>query len=532
MPMNSLLTYSKARTQITKKEKIGQLFMPAAFINDTEEEVQALEQLIEEYHVGGLCFFHSRASAATNYEGKKEVIYNEQSFQTLQKLVKRYQKKSKYRLLIAIDAEWGLAMRIENTPQYPYAITLGALQDNLDLVYQVAKNIAHDCKQAGIHYNLAPVVDINNNPDNPVIGYRSFGENKFNVTEKSMEFVKGTQSEGVACSIKHFPGHGDTAVDSHLGLPVITKSKEELFENELYPFKQLIQHGVESVMVGHLSVPSLSNGEHISSSISKDIIKGLLRNELGHKGVVISDALNMHAVSKHYPNKGELEWEAFDAGNDILCFAEHIAAGIEMILDRANDVQLEESFKRVWKLKEKVIDAEVEHPTGLINPNKLNELIAKASITLVQGSKESFEDYRKNRFVGITNNPEINGPFFRKINESIAFSSYSISAAFSSSIKEEIAEEENIIISLFPPQIKPTNNFGFTMAEIQIINELISSKNVVIYLFGNPYALRVFDYQNSLAVVLAYQDDIAFQKVAAGHFLGRLPAKGKLPVAL
>ena len=530
--MNRLLEYNKARTQLTKMEKIGQLFMPAAFINDTEEEIEALEQLIAEYHVGGLCFFHSRASAATNYEGKKEVIYSEQSFQTLQKLVMRYQQIAKHRLLIAIDAEWGLAMRIENTPQYPYAITLGALQGNLDLVYQVGKNIAHDCKQAGIHYNLAPVVDINNNPDNPVIGYRSFGENKTNVTEKAMKFVKGMQSEGVACSIKHFPGHGDTAVDSHLGLPVITKSKAELLKNELYPFIELIKHGVDSVMVGHLAVPSLSHGQHISSSISKDVIKGMLRNDLGFKGVVISDALNMHAVSKHYPNKGELEWVAFDAGNDILCFAEHIAEGIEMILDKASEMQLEESFKRVWKLKEKVIAEEVEQPTGLIDPNKLNGLIAKASITLTHGSKECFEDCRKNGFVGITNNSKIDNPFFNKIKESIAFRSYYLSSATSTSINTEIEKEEHIILALFPPQVKPTNNFGFTVAEIQMVNELIASKNVVIYLFGNPYALRIFDYQNALAVVMAYQDFKEFQEVAAAQFLDRHTAKGKLAVVL
>ena len=332
-----MLPYADAQKTLTLQEKIGQLFMPAAFINDSEEEIQALEQLISEYHVGGLCFFHSQASAATNYEGEKEVIYNEQSFETLQKLIERYQRKSKHRLLMAIDAEWGLAMRIENTPIYPYPITLGAVQGNLDLIRQVGQNIAHDCKQAGLHYNLAPVADINNNPKNPVIGYRSFGENKEDVAKKSIAYVQGMEDAGILGSVKHFPGHGDTAVDSHLGLPVIAKSKESLLNNELYPFAEMIKAGVDSVMVGHLSVPSLSNGKGISSSISKDIIKGLLRKEMGFEGVVISDALNMHAVSKNYPVKGELEWLAFDAGNDILCFAEHTKEGIETILENATN---------------------------------------------------------------------------------------------------------------------------------------------------------------------------------------------------
>ena len=180
--MSKFISYNSAKEALSLKEKVGQLFMPAAFINDSEEEIKAIEKLIIDYKIGCLCFFHSRASAATNFEGKKKIVHNEQSFETLQKLIKRYQKASKYQLLIAIDAEWGLAMRIENAPQYPYAITLGALQDNSNLIYEVGKNIAKDCKLAGIHWNLAPCIDINNNPLNPVIGYRSFGEDKIKVT--------------------------------------------------------------------------------------------------------------------------------------------------------------------------------------------------------------------------------------------------------------------------------------------------------------------------------------------------------------
>ncbi len=527
--MNRLQDYKNATSVLSKKEKIGQLFMPAAFINDTEEEIQALESLIVENHVGGLCFFHSRASAATNYEGKKEVIKNGQSFKTLQNLVKRYQQKSKHRLLIAIDAEWGLAMRIENTPQYPYAITLGALQDNTDLIFQVGKNIAYDCKQAGVHFNLAPVTDINNNPNNPVIGYRSFGEDKINVTEKSLAYVKGMQSEGVICSIKHFPGHGDTAVDSHLGLPIIEKSKEDLLNNELFPFKELIKENVDSIMVGHLSVPSLANGQSISSSISKDIINGLLRNELDFKGVVISDALNMHAVSKKYPVKGELEWLAFDAGNDILCFAEHTSEGIETIQINATDNQIEEAFKRVWELKKKAIKAEVEIQKELSNPDVLNEEIAKNCITLCNGKKSEIIALREKGFLSISNIQNIDNLFITSLKEHFNFKCISLTEK---SDKSDIAREENILLSLFPPQVKPTDNFGYTKTEIQFINELINSKNVVLYLFGNPYALRIFDYKNASAVVLVYQEFKEFQKVAAAHFMGSVIAKGKLPVIL
>lgn len=520
-------TYQKASELLSLKEKIGQLFMPAAFINDTEAEIQQLERLIAEQGVGGLCFFHSRASAATNFEGKKKVVHNEQSFETLQKLIKRYQGVAKYPLLIAIDAEWGLAMRIENTPQYPYNITLGALEGNEDLIFEVGQHIAKDCKTAGIHWNLAPCVDINNNPNNPVIGYRSFGEDKIKVTEKALAFIKGTQSEGILTSIKHFPGHGDTATDSHLGLPLIEKSKEELIANELYPFQILIEEGVDSVMVGHLAVPALAKGQKISSSISKDIIKGVLRNEMGFDGVVISDALNMHAVSKNYPVHGELEWLAFDAGNDVLCFAEHIPEGIEMILKKASEAQIEESFERVWKLKAQAQTSSTSSilPTGpagskLTIPNKLNRKIAENSVTLLKGDDADIANFTDTDFCTLT------------IKRSALDTDREAVLTGLKEMKSEVEHEKDILILLTPPQIKPANTFGLLQEEIDFVNQLIRSKNVVLYLFGNPYVLNHLNIQNAKAVVIAYQNFTEFQDVATEQFLGKLEAIGKLPVTI
>ena len=519
--MSKFILYNSAKEALSLKEKVGQLFMPAAFINDSEEEIKAIEKLIIDYKIGCLCFFHSRASAATNFEGKKKIVHNEQSFETLQKLIKRYQKAAKYQLLIAIDAEWGLAMRIENTPQYPYAITLGALQDNSNLIYEVGKNIAKDCKLAGIHWNLAPCIDINNNPLNPVIGYRSFGEDKIKVTKKALAFIQGTQSEGILTSIKHFPGHGDTATDSHLDLPLINKSKDELINNELYPFKKLIAEGVDSVMVGHLSVPALANGSVISSSISKDIIKGVLRTEMGYHGIVISDALNMYAVSKNYPTKGELEWLAFDAGNDILCFAEHVEQGIEKIVSNATSKQIEDSFQRIWKLKEKAFKNEV--PSSHLKPeidNTLNRKIAENSLTLFKGTNDSIAKFRTTNFCTLTIKRFLKNEPSEEILKSLL------------ETKAEVSEEKDILILLTPPQIKPAGNFGFLQEEINFINELIQTKNVVLYLFGNPYMLNHLNVTKALAVVLAYQNFTEFQDLATEHFLGKLEAKGSLPVTI
>ncbi|HDZ14534.1 hypothetical protein LCGC14_0939840 [marine sediment metagenome] len=539
--MLEAIPYTKATELLTKKDKIGQLFMPSAFINDTESEIQEIEKLIREEQVGSLCFFHSRASAATNFEGLKPIIHNENSFITLKKLIGRYQQASKYPLLIAIDAEWGLAMRIENTPQYPYAITLGALPDSsADLIYDVGKDIALDCKKAGIHWNLAPCVDINNNPNNPVIGYRSFGENKFKVTQKALAYIKGTQDAGILTSIKHFPGHGDTDADSHLELPLIDKTKQELLENELFPFQKLIDEGVDSVMVGHLSVPALANGSTISSSISKEIIKGMLRNEMGYKGVVISDALNMHAVSKNYTVKGELAWLAFDAGNDVLCFAEHIPESVQTILAKASEPQIEESFRRIWQLKEKVFAATlstkqstvIDKPINELSPNSilgnsadLNRKIAMKSLTLVKGTEKLISDFKGTNFVGIQFSKSIENQFFKNINQNIEFT-------LLPSIDSVLNSGDNILLALFPPQVKPNQNFGFTKEELIFINELVQTKNVVLYLFGNPYVLQHIDVKNIKSLVLVYQDFDVFQEVAAEHFLGNFTAQGKLSVSI
>lgn len=539
--MLEVIPFTKATEQLTIKDKIGQLFMPAAFINDTESEIQQLEKLIREEGVGSLCFFHSRASAATNFEGAKPILRNENSFITLKNLIERYQKASKYPLLIAIDAEWGLAMRIENTPQYPYAITLGALSDtSIGLIHDIGKNIALDCKKAGIHWNLAPCVDVNNNPNNPVIGYRSFGENKCNVTQKALAYMKGTQAAGVLTSIKHFPGHGDTDADSHLELPLIDKTKQELIENELFPFQNLIDEGVDSVMVGHLSVPALANGSTISSSISKEIIKGILRNEMGYSGVIISDALNMHAVSKNYTVKGELAWLAFDAGNDVLCFAEHIPEGVQTILENASEPQIEESFRRIWNLKEvvfsatlstkpsTVVDKPVDNVSSnriLSNPAVLNRKIAMKSLTLFKGTEKQISDFKGTNFSGIQFSKKIENQFFKTINQKIEFTLLpSMNSVWDSG--------DNILLALFPPQVKPNQNFGFAKEELIFINELVQTKNVVLYLFGNPYVLQHIDKKNINSIVIAYQDFEVFQEVAAEHFLGNITAQGKLAVQI
>jgi len=524
------------------RQRIGQFFFPAVFINDTEENIQETERLIKDYNIGGLTFFHSRASAATNYESKQKIVFNDNSYEKIKALIVRYQKAASTPLLISIDAEWGLAMRIEKTPQYPYAITLGALPENKsDLVYEVGKQIGLDLKAAGIQYNLAPLADINNNPNNPVIGYRSFGENKEKVADFSVEYLKGMSEVGVLGCLKHFPGHGNTNVDSHLGLPVLKETLEELLENELYPFIKGIENNVDSIMIGHLAVPSLNGGKDTSATLSKAVIQDLLREKLGYDGLVISDALNMHSVSKLYETKGELEWEAFNAGNDILCFAENVPEGIEAIFKNASPDRIFESYDRIRKAKEKVgILSGNEFTSGELDfekASKLNFEIAQNSITKIidnSNTDQAFESHKNNKLAKLSLYKNVENTFFQTLNSKLpspefAFENLEVSEI--SAIRKELENFETILISLFVPKAKPMNNFEIHNEVLELLSELLQTKKCIIYVFGNPYVLPIIpNLSKASGLIQVYQDFEEFQKNAGIQFLENKICTGTLPV--
>lgn len=528
---HNIMIYEEATRALSIRDKIGQFFMPAAFINDSEASIKSLESLIRNECIGGICFFHSRASAATNYEGKKKVRYNADSLQLLKELIARYNAAAKYPLLISIDAEWGLAMRVEETPQYPFAITLGATHDP-KLVYEVGNRIGADCKAAGIHWNFAPVADVNNNPNNPVIGYRSFGSKKKEVSTNAIAFTKGLQDAGILACAKHFPGHGDTATDSHLGLPVIAKSREDLCDQELFPFMELIKNNVDAVMVGHLSVPAFTKGKQVSASVSAEIIKGVLRGELGYDGVVVSDALNMHSVSRTFPEKGGLEWAAFNAGNDILCFAENVREGIDTITREGSNAQIEESFARIWALKMKAIRQAPTEYLKVSDPDPLNARIAAKSLTFHKGAEDILSEFLSAGFYGVQFGKSKQNIFFDTVRKNTGCPLLSVSDQAFEKIESVPGSKTKLLMAVYPPSIKPQNDFGIDTGQLKILIELIRKYDVVLYLFGNPYFLRLLPQEKLTAIVIAYQDLKGFEENAADHFLGNTKAVGSLPVSL
>src|SRR5574339_395057 len=295
---------------LTPEQRIAQLMVIRAHSNLGADHVAKVTSDIQQYNVGALCFFQGgpvRQANLTNF----------------------YQSIAKTPLMVTIDGEWGVGMRLDSVTKYPFQLTLGAM-DNQRLVYEMGLAVGEQCKRLGIHVNYAPVVDINNNPANPVIGYRSFGEDKSKVIKFGIAYMKGMQDAGIMACAKHFPGHGDVDVDSHLDLPVINKSKEQLDSMELEPFREIFKAGIGSVMIAHLSVPAYDTANHRATSISKNTVTGVLRNELGFEGLAFTDALEMKGVAKYFPG-GVIAVEALIAGNDMLCLPASVAATIEAV---------------------------------------------------------------------------------------------------------------------------------------------------------------------------------------------------------
>jgi beta-N-acetylhexosaminidase len=361
---------------LNSDQRLAQLFMVAAYSNKDMKHVREIRELIENYHIGGLIFMQGgplREAKLNNY----------------------YQRLSKTPLLISIDGEWGLAMRLDSTPKYPRQMTLGAIKND-SLIFEMGKQIARECKRMGIHVNFAPVADVNNNPLNPVIGMRSFGENKYKVAQKAVMYMKGLQAEGVMANGKHFPGHGDTDSDSHKTLPIISACKERMDSLELYPFKQLFDQGLSSIMVAHLFVPCYDTTKNTASTLSPYIVQDLLKKQLGFQGLIFTDALNMKGVAKFY-EPGMVDVKALLAGNDVLLFAENVPKAIEQIKIAVSNGQItqEEIDARCKKiLKAKfwcgLNNTQYVNPKNLVKDlnstasDILNTKLSEASITLLK----------------------------------------------------------------------------------------------------------------------------------------------------
>ncbi|WP_346235917.1 glycoside hydrolase family 3 N-terminal domain-containing protein [Niabella insulamsoli] len=522
-------TYKK----LSPDERIAQLIIIRAYSNKGIE--QKVLNDIKRYNVGSLCFFQGgpvRQAQLTNY----------------------YQRFAKTPLLITIDGEYGLGMRLDSVIKYPYAMTLGAVTD-ASLIYKTGKAIGEQHKRLGVHVDYAPVVDVNNNPDNPVIGFRSFGEDKYRVAKSGVAFMKGMQDAGIMATAKHFPGHGDVAVDSHLDLPVINKTRSQLEDLELYPFRELIKAGVQSVMVGHLSVPSIDAGKNRATSISKNAVDGLLRKELGFQGLTFTDALEMKGVAKYFPG-GTIAVEALIAGNDMLCLPESVPGTIKAVKDAIKKGRL--SWKDIEQKTKKVLLAKYDLGLSRLQPvdltNLLSDLnaqtdalrgqVAQKSLTLLTMANPStfrndffswpLKKERKIAYVAFGNgSTQALGKRLKEdFNADVFYIRYSDPASRGGAVEKAINEGkyDDVIIGFHDIGIrKGSTNYGISQTAIRSWYAL-NKDNAITLVFGNPLALRNFCQAKSLAV--CYEDDAVFQNAAADWLRGDFSATGTLPVSV
>ncbi|MAJ32003.1 MAG: glycoside hydrolase [Flavobacteriaceae bacterium] len=478
--------------------KIGQSFMPAAFIHDSEDHMSYLEELIRDYHIGGLCFFHSRQSAAANKADQKSNEFEHKNeLQLLREKIEHFQSISKTPLFISIDAEWGLAMRVRNLKLFPYATALGTLND-LKYIEQTGYLCGKECAELGIHINFAPVVDVNSNPNNPVIGFRSFGNDPDHISLQAEAFMNGMRAGGVLPCLKHFPGHGDTDLDSHHHLPVIQKSLADFEASDWIPYRKLITENTEAVMIAHLLATSIDHQN--PSSLSKKTID-LLQTSLGFKGTVFSDALNMKALKiNNTKTNAQLCFEAYEAGCDFLCFAEDIPEAINLI-SKCDQELINSRYQSVQRLKEKhsALKNKKELPT--YNIDDYHAQIASKLITIIDG------EYNWK--------PESNTTFSLKyFGEVPEYFERELKKAH----KLEGASSKKILC-IQPPQLRPAGNFGFDQTEIEDINKQIQQSLHCIIIFGNPYFIQKLRNIEDVTVLCTFLGQKDYQIACANHFI-------------
>ncbi|MFZ0282376.1 MAG: glycoside hydrolase family 3 N-terminal domain-containing protein [Bacteroidales bacterium] len=514
---------------LTPDQRISQCIWIAGYSNrDVSHEVEISEE-IKNYGVGGIVFFQGtpeKQAELTNY----------------------YQKISKVPLIISMDAEWGLGMRLQNVEKFPYQMTLGAIRDD-SLIYRMGKAVAAQCRRMGVNVNLAPVADINNNPMNPVINYRSFGENRENVTSKALMYMKGMQDNGVLAVLKHFPGHGDTNTDSHLDLPLITHPRTRLDSLELFPFLNLISEGAGSVMTAHLNLPSLDSTSKLPSTLSPVIINGLLKTEMGFKGLVITDAMNMKGVTKYF-NPGEAEAQAIIAGNDVVEFVTDVEAAIKAIRKSVTGKKLtprdiDSKCRKVLALK---YWAGLSRPHQIARENISKEISPPSTVALIRdlyskaltvlSNKENIlpvKNLSDQKIAAVAINREGNSVLLERLMDYFPVDTFYVDPDNEKKSDELIGKLNGydlVIAGVFNTDQRPNMNFGIRPALNSFLNKLSGNKTIITY-FGNPYAIERLDaLQKVDALILAYQENNFTEDLSAQLIFGGIGGEGALPVTI
>jgi beta-N-acetylhexosaminidase len=510
--------------KMSLEEKIGQLYMVQVYSEKKNLDKDKIVDLIINQHIGGIIY--------TNGDPVSQA-----------KLNNELQAASQIPLLIGMDAEWGLSMRLDSTYAFPWNMTLGAIKDD-KLVEKTGKYIGEHCRRLGVHFNFAPDVDINTNPKNPIIGNRSFGEDRNNVTNKASAFMKGMHEAGVLSSAKHFPGHGDTDSDSHKTLPTINFNEKRIDSIELYPYRRLIKEGVSSVMVAHLNVPSLEPENGVPSSLSSTIIQGILKGRLQFKGLIFTDALAMKGVA-NYKETSEVDLAAFMAGNDILLMSDNVEKGVAKLKEAyekkdITEERLAHSVKKILMAKYKV-GLNTYTPIGTANlVNDLNRLkddvlyeeLMENAITVARSMKDILPlRHLETRKIAYVKFGDDDGSAF--LDELKKYTKiHEVKATKLDEMITSLQQYNTVIIGLHRSNAHPWKAFNFTDEELVWLYEIARTNTVILDVFTRPYALSdLRSVENIEGIVMSYQNSEIAQRKSAQLIFGGIAAKGTLPVS-
>lgn len=514
--------------RLSVRERIGQLFMIRAHSDKGPDYEEFVANQIRDYSVGGLCFFQGTPRHQAE-------------------LTNAYQAIANVPLMIAMDAEWGLGMRLDGPEvmDFPRQITLGAIEDN-HLIYQMGREIARQLRRVGTQVNFAPVADINNNPENPVINFRSFGEDRVHVAQKCAAYMEGLQDGQVMACAKHFPGHGDTDIDSHEALPVILHNRQRLDSIELYPFRQLVTKGLQSVMVAHLNIPALDTAFKLPTTLSALTVQSLLREELGFEGIVFTDGMEMKGVTQ-FASNGEAEWHALAAGNDIILLPADLPCAVDRIQRALQEgeftlPQLEQHVKRILRAKYRLGLADLK-PVRLQNleddlytpaARAIQSRLIEHSLTLVRNKQYllPLKELPSLHLAALNIGDTLNNPFQKTLSRYTSLERYAAPKEFSEEAIEmwvdQLRGTDAVIVGLFGLSAYPKNNFGISPTTIDFLHQLAEETRVILVHFGNPYGLRNFD--ELPWIVQAYQGDAITQTITAEGLMGHHIFQGHLPV--
>lgn len=517
---------------MTLDQKIGQLFMLATYSNKGISHQHNIDLLIKKYEIGGLIFFQGgpiRELRLTNH----------------------YQSISKTPLMIAIDGEWGLSMRLDSTVKYPRQMILGAIKDE-KLIYNMSSKIAKNCKLLGININFAPVIDINNNINNPVIGSRSFGDNRFDVARKGYFYMQGLQDNNILAVGKHFPGHGDTNKDSHKTLPIINHSFQKIDTLDTFPFKNLINNGLGGIMVAHLFIPALDSTANQATTLSKKVVTDYLQDKIGFKGLIFTDALNMKGVSS-FNDPADVVLKALMAGNDVLLFPSDIAKSIEKIKQAVEsglitEEDIEKHVRKILAFKQwsGVLNFKPLSEKNLINKINsdsiilLNKHLVEASITVIKNDSNLLPLQRLDTLnIAVVEVGKTNKSDFQKTCEK-----YTKTTNFN--LKKYVKPNEEaiwikklskynlVIFSLDKTNYSSRRNFGISSKTMSIVKKLSTRTNVIVNFLAIPYSVAKFtnNIKSTKAILVSNNDTKLFQNASAEVIFGAKAATGTLPVSL